>query len=133
MAWPRRNQKDYDAVRSGLAKDIRQRGPAEAERKKEHRALNKPVEVTNEELLGYVNEIFAAPYRLSSYLILKDARTNRYAVKAYYYFVNAYLAHQSGDSSMGKICCLAVDRARYLLRTNRMVKGKRRKRLRKSN
>ncbi len=35
---------------------------------------------------------------------------------AYYNFVNAYHRYEQGDDSFGNICCLAIDRAKELLK-----------------
>jgi len=54
--------------------------------------------------------------RRSSYETLLAAKKHPKAVVAYYQFINAYLLSEEVGGDHGNICCMAIDRARELLR-----------------
>ena len=58
MAFPAKNQQDYDAVKKKIASDLFGDENNKAERKQRHEAFDNPVLVTNEELRLMVDEIF---------------------------------------------------------------------------
>lgn len=118
MAWPTRTQKDYDAVKQGVVRDI-MTGSTKATRKKENEMLAQPIEVSDEELRKFVDDIFAKEYRNSSYNTLIKAKSTTKAIEAYYNFINACNLVQQGDDSYGNICCMSVDRAKELLKRKR--------------
>jgi hypothetical protein len=62
-----------------------------------------------------VDEIFALRFRNASFNTLLQAKKNPKAVVAYYNFVNAYKLSKTEDG-YGNVCCLAVDKAKELLR-----------------
>jgi hypothetical protein len=68
-------------------------------------------------LKTYVNEIIREDLRYSFYNTLLQAKNNKRAIQAYFNFINAYHLYKDGEESYGNICCLAVDRARELLKT----------------
>ena len=115
MASPRRSQKDYDAVKQVIAKDIIA-DSTKATRKKEKEMLARPIEVSDEELRIFVDDIFAKEYRNSSYNALIDAKKTPKAIAAYYNFINAYHLLKQGEDSYSNICCMSVDRAKELLK-----------------
>ena len=115
MASPRHSQKDYDAVKQGIARDF-MADSTKATRKKEKEMLASPIEVSDEELRIFVDEIFAKEYRNSSYNKLIDAKKTPKAIVAYYNFINAYHLVKQGEDSYSNICCLSVDRAKELLK-----------------
>ncbi len=119
MAWPTRSQKDYTALRKGVVKDI-MAGSTKATRKKEKEMLARPIEVKDEELRTFVDEVFAEEYRNSSFNTLIEAKKNSKAIVAYYNFINAYYLIQKGEDAYGNVCCMAVDHAKQLLK----LKGK---------
>ncbi len=106
MAFPARSQKDYDAYKKGL---LRKLGRSVKERKVFNKALNGEVEVSNEDLELYVNDIFRESSRKWAYNLLIKAKYSKSAKMAYYNFVNAYHLYGAGNDSYGNICCLAVD------------------------
>ncbi len=115
MAWPTRSQKDFDAIKQGLVRDI-MADSTKATRKKEKAKLDKIIKVPNEQLRIFVDKIFSKEYRNSSYFILIKAKNNPKAIVAYYNFVNAYHLVEKGEDSYGNICCMAVDSAKMLLK-----------------
>ena len=115
MASPHRSQEDYNAVKTGIARDILYRENRKAERKAYREKLNAEIFVTDEELKGYVDEIFALRFRNASFNTLLQAKKKPKAVVAYYNFVNAYKLSKTEDG-YGNVCCLAVDTAKELLR-----------------
>lgn len=78
--------------------------------------MDKEIEVSDETLKKYVDDIFAKQYRRSSYDTLIMAKKKKAAIKGYYNFINAYHLYENGEQSFGNICCLAVDYAKELLR-----------------
>ena len=119
MAFPARNQQDYDAVKKKIVSDLFEDETEKAERKQQNLLLNNPILVSDEELRLMVDEIFARKYRTSSYSTLVAAKNNPKAIVAYYNFVNAYNLSKP-DDSFANICCLAVESAKSLLRKHRV-------------
>lgn len=95
MASPRHSQEDYDAMKCGVVTNILTRR-SKAERKAEKEKLDKPVEVSNEQLRAFINEIFAEAYRSSSYQTLVKAKKHPNTIVAYYNFINAYYLAKKG-------------------------------------
>lgn len=118
MASPRRSQEDYDAMKNGVVTNILTRR-SKAERKAEKERLDKPVEVSNEQLRAFIKGIFAEEFRSSSYQTLIKAKNHSTAVVAYYNFINAYHLAEKGDDSYSNVCCMAVDWARKLMKQYR--------------
>lgn len=116
MAFPARSQKDYDAYKKGL---LRKLGRSVKERKVFTKALNREVEVSNEDLELYVNDIFRESSRKWAYNLLIKAKSSKNAKMAYYNFVNAYHFYSEGKDSYGNICCMAVDLAKEKLKKKR--------------
>lgn len=119
MAFPARNQQDYDAFKKKIVSDLFEDETEKAERKQQNLLLNNPILVSDEELRLMVDEILAWKYRTSSYSTLVAAKNNPKAIVAYYNFVNAYNLSKP-DDSFANICCLAVDNAKSLLRKYRV-------------
>ncbi len=119
MAFPTKNQQDYDAVKKKIVNDLFGDENKKAERKQLNLMLDKPVLVTDEELRLMVDETFAEKYWTSSYSTLTAAKNNPKTIVAYYNFVNAYNLSKPEDS-FANICCLAVDNAKSLLRKHRV-------------
>lgn len=115
MAMPAKKEEDYKALKSGIVKDLLDRENAKAEKKAFKEKLDNPVEVTDEELRDFVNQLFAPRFRTSSYCTLIAAKSHPKAVIGYYNFVNAYLLSKT-DKGYENICCLAVDKAKSLLK-----------------
>ena len=114
MAWPYKYEKDYLAFKRGEIRRIGRKTKAES--KEYRKKMNKEIEVSDETLRKYVDEIFAEQYRQSSFDALIKAKKKKGAIKAYYNFINAYHLYENGKSSFSNICCLAVDYAKELLR-----------------
>ena len=119
MAFPTKNQQDYDAVKKKIVNDLFGDENKKAERKQLNLMLDKPVLVTDEELRLMVDETIAEKYWTSSYSTLTAAKNNPKTIVAYYNFVNAYNLSKPEDS-FANICCLAVDNAKSLLRKHRV-------------
>lgn len=121
MAWPNHDQKDYNAVKQGIAKYI-MADSTKAKRKEEKKLLDQPIEVSNDELKIYIDEIFAKEYRNFAFRTLVEAKNTPQAKVAYFNFINAYRMVESGKDSYGNICCMTVDYARDLLKTRNKKK-----------
>jgi len=115
MAFPRRSQEDYTALKKGAVKDLMNTDEARARGKEMKEILDKETVVSDEELKRYVDNIIREDLRRSSYNTLIAAKNNPKAISAYYDFVNAYQVYQA-DGSYGNICCLAIDKAKDLLK-----------------
>lgn len=113
-ARPHKNEKDYLAFEKGLLRNLNQTSKKEM---LEYGAeLDKVVNVSDEILRVYVNDIFAKEYRQSSYDILREAKKKKGSIIAYYNFINAYEIYKDGDDSSANTCCMSVDLARELLK-----------------
>lgn len=118
MAFPRKYQQDFNALKQGIVRDIMQRRNREARRERQ-RNLDKEVIVSDDILRSYVDNIIRKDLRTSFYSTLLKAKNNPNAIVAYYNFVNAYQLVEQGEDSYGNICCFAFDRAIKLLKKPR--------------
>lgn len=116
MANPHRSKKDYQAYKKGVLKNLIDKANSRKRRMEYRRKMNKEVTVPDEELKKYVDDIFRKDLRRSSYEILISAKNNSKAIIAYYNFINAYQLMEQGEGSYGNTCCMAVDRAKDLLK-----------------
>lgn len=115
MAWPKKNQKDYTAIKQGIIRSIIDRKNSNASRKAYWEKLNREITVTDEDLKKRVDEIFLEKYRRTACNTLILAKNNPKAIIAYYNFLNAYNDYRNGQDS-GNACCHAVDTAKELLK-----------------
>jgi len=116
MASPAKDEEDFKSYKKGILKNLFDRKNSKQESKEYRQKMNKVVSVPNETLRAYVDEIFRKDLRNSSYYILIEAKRHPRAIIAYYNFINAYNLDQDGEESYGNICCLAIDRAKELLK-----------------
>lgn len=121
MAWPSSDQKDYNAVKQGIVKDI-MADSTKAKRKEEKKMLDKPIEVPDEKLKTFIDEIFAKEYRNFAFRTLVEAKNAPQAKVAYFNFINAYRMVENGKDSFSNICCMSVDYARDLLKKRKTKK-----------
>lgn len=102
MAFPKRSQKYYDAVKSGLAKNLFLY--TKAERKARHEEFKekylKPVSVSEEKLKKMVNKVFAEEFRYKAYMMLLRAQKHPVAFEQYYIFVNAFNLNEHNTAAM---------------------------------
>jgi len=115
MGFPKKNQSDYTAYKQGILKDRFKRTKSQI---KQHsiewsEKYDKVVEVTDEELLEAVNDVFAKEYRESFYNILLRSKRHNVAIIDYYNFINLY---KDGKYSS---CCLVLDSAKDNLRRSK--------------
>ena len=122
MAHPVTSQEDYTAMKHGIVRNIFDRKNAKSEKKKFRDEIDREIIVSDENLRNYIDDIIREDLRTSSYNTLIAAKNSPKAIIAYYNFVNAYHLLQKGDDSLGNICCLSIDRAKALLRTNKRNK-----------
>lgn len=121
MAWPTHSQKDFNAVKQGIVRDI-MAGSTKEKRKQEKKILDKPTEVSDKTLKAFIDEIFAREYRNFAFRTLVEAKNTPRAKVAYYNFINAYHMLESGEESYETICSMSVDLAKDLLKRKRMNK-----------
>ncbi len=124
MAQPTRLQKDYDAWKGGILREL-------FDRKKKDRGsmfekLDIETVISDEALKAYINDIFREDIRAMAFRTFMRAKESETAKRAYYQFINAYQLYREGDDSYGNICCLALDLAEDLLRKENTI-GKNRK------
>lgn len=107
MGDPKRCQEDYDAYKQGILKNHFKK--TKAQQKVDSIAWDKkyrtPAEITDEELLKAVNEVFAQEYREKAYKVLSRAKKHPVAIDDYHIFVNAY---NQGEHN---VCCMTLDSA----------------------
>jgi len=115
MAWPTHSQKDYNALKQGIVRDI-MADSTKAKRKQNKKILDKEIIISDEQLKSYVDNLFAKEFRNSSYLTLIEAKITPQAKVAYYNFVNACRLAENGEESYETVCFLSVDYARDLLK-----------------
>lgn len=118
MATPAKSQKDYTAVKKGIARKFPD--STKAKRKQFIAELDNEIFVDDQVLKTYVNVIIREDLRNSSYNTLIEARNNPKAIKAYFNFINAYQLFEKGKDSYGNICCLAIDSAKQLLKPKKI-------------
>lgn len=116
MASPARSQEDYTALKNGTVRNLIDSKGAKARRKASREKLDKETFVSDEELKNYVDDIIREDLRTSSYNTLLAAKNSPKAINAYYNFVNAYQLYEKGQDSYGNTCCMAIDRAKELLK-----------------
>ncbi len=125
MANPTRSQEDYDAMVMGKLRDLGAR--SDSTRSLDFTRLDRPVEIDDEILKKYIDEIFRRDLRTYAYHIYRRAHNSSTAKKAYYQFINAYELSNGGREGYGNICCLTLDLAEDLLRKENTVRSKRKK------
>ena len=116
MAFPHKNVKDFEAYKENRLRNMLDKHNTRKRREAFRKKLNAPVEVSDETLREYVDDMLRKNIRRSSYELLIKAKNNNQAVTAYYNFVNAYQLTQKGEGSYGNICCAALDVAKRLLK-----------------
>ncbi len=114
MAWPSKYKEDYLSYKRGELRKLGIRN--KAERKEYRKKMDKEIEVSDETLKRYVDDIMAKQYRQSSYDVLIKAKNSKRSITAYYNFINAYQLNENGEGSYGNTCCLAIDWAKELLK-----------------
>ncbi|MEQ9099707.1 MAG: hypothetical protein RIF36_21815 [Imperialibacter sp.] len=122
MAQPDRLQKDYDAWRQGILRDLFDSKRAKEGSKEMSEKLDPEICIPDEQLREYVNDFFREDLRSSAFSTFIRAKNSKTAIKAYYNFVNAYHIYKTGEDSYGNICCLALDSAEALLRKENSIR-----------
>lgn len=116
MAFPYRHKNDFLAYRKGELRNLFDRHNSRKRQSEFKAKYNKEVHVSDEELKRYIDDIMRKDLRNCSFEILCKAKNSKNAIIAYYNFVNAYQLFENGDESSGNICCMAVDRAKELMK-----------------
>ncbi|MEM6525967.1 MAG: hypothetical protein AAF693_19365 [Bacteroidota bacterium] len=125
MASPRRCQKDYDAMKEGILRNLMDSKKLKEGARRQAAKLDPEIIIPDERLREYVDDIFRKDLRDSAYYTFKRAKNSPRAISAYYNFVNAYNLSQKGEHSYGNICCLSLERAETLLREENRLRKKR--------
>lgn len=114
MAWPSQSQKDYNALKQGIVRDILARN-TKAKKKERKKLLDQEIYIPDEQLKTYIEKIFEKGYINSSYYTLLEAKNTARAKVAYFNFINAYRMVENGNESYETICYMSVDYAKKLL------------------
>lgn len=115
MAWPSLDQKDYNAVRQGIVRDILSKN-TKVKKKEQKKLLDQEVYIQDEQLKTYIDKIYEKEFRNSSYYTLIEAKNTPRAKVAYFNFINAYRMVENGKESYETICYMLVDYAKELLK-----------------
>ncbi|WP_397447284.1 hypothetical protein [Polaribacter sp. R77954] len=118
MAFPRRNQKDYTALKQGILRNIISKKNTKKRISKLHQKLDEEIYVTDHILKMYINECFREDLRANAYQLFKRAKNDKKAVISYFNFINAHLLSKK-DSSFSNIAVMSYDLAKRLLRKKR--------------
>ena len=115
MAFPCKRQDHYDAYKQGILSDMFAYTKEEKKQKKIEwdKKYNTPIEITDEELITAINNVFAEEYRSFALRILRQAKHHNIAKKDYYNFVNAYKLDDTTTA------CLSLDGAEDNLRRSK--------------
>ncbi|WP_373056718.1 hypothetical protein [Zunongwangia sp. H14] len=115
-ASPARDIDDFKAYKKGMLSNLIDKHGSRQRLLEFRRKINKVTFVPDQELKRYVDDIMRKDLRNASYQILLEAKKHPRAVIAYYQFINSYQLVEQGEDSYGNICCMAIDRAKELLR-----------------
>jgi hypothetical protein len=115
MAFPCKKQEHYNAYKSGILRDMFSYTKEEKKQRSIEwdKKYNTPIEISDDELIIAVNNIFAEEYRKWALRILRQSKEHNVAIKSYYNFVNAYKLND------GTTACLSVDSAEDNLRKSK--------------
>jgi hypothetical protein len=116
MALPTRKQKDYDALKKGVLRNLFDPKRLKEGAKKQAAKIDPEIYIPDDQLKDYVDDIFREDLRSDALRTFIRAKNSETASKAYFNFVNAYNLYKEGNDSYSNICCLALDRAESLLR-----------------
>ncbi|WP_203293581.1 hypothetical protein [Luteirhabdus pelagi] len=116
IAFPYKDAEDFKAYKENRLRNVLDKHNTRTRRQAFRKKLNAPVEVSDETLRQYVDDMLRKDIRRSSYELLIKAKNNNQAVIAYYNFVNAYQLTKKGEDSYGNICCASLDVAKRLLK-----------------
>lgn len=107
MAFPLKYQQHYDSYKMGELNELfsytkQERKQRDIEWDKKY---NTPIEISDNELIIAINNVFAEEYRNWALRILRQAKNHNIAINDYYNFVNAYKLDDSTTA------CLSTDSA----------------------
>jgi hypothetical protein len=125
MAHPKRTQKDYDAMKKGVLRNLSDPKRLKEGAKKLAAKIDPEIFIPDDQLKEYVDDIFRKDLRSGALRTFISAKNSETAVKAYFNFVNAYNLYKEGDDSYSNICCLTLDSAESLLRKENSTRRKR--------
>jgi len=125
MALPNRIQKDYDAMKKGVLRNLYDPKRLKEGAKKQAAKIDPEIFIPDDQLKEYICDIFRKDLRSSALRTFMRAKNSETTVKAYFNFVNAYNLYKEGDDAYSNICCLALDRAESLLRKENSIRRNR--------
>ncbi|WP_298765494.1 hypothetical protein [uncultured Polaribacter sp.] len=115
MAFPKRNQKDYTALKKGIVRNIIDKKNSRKKSKEFHKKINSEIYITDSLLKIYIEECFCKDVRAKAYQLFIRAKNNKKAVVSYFNFINAHKLSKK-DVSYGNIAAMSFDLAEKLLK-----------------
>lgn len=115
MAFPKRNQKDYTALKKAIVRNIIDKKNSRKKSKEFHKKINSEIYITNSLLKIYIEECFRKDVRAKAYQLFIRAKNNKKAVLSYFNFINAHKLSKE-DVSYGNIAAMSFDLAEKLLK-----------------
>lgn len=109
VAFPLSSQKDYDAVKNGVARNIFDKTKLEREIESENwnKKYHTPISVSEKKLKNMVDDVFAEEYREEAFRMFKRAKNHDVAILDYYTFINSY---NLGETNISAMCYDGVER-----------------------
>jgi len=118
MAFPKRNQKDYSALKKGIVRNIIDKKNSRKRSLEFHKKIDTEIYVTDNLLKKYVDECFHENLRTKAYQTFIRAKNDKKAVVSYFNFINAHLLSKE-YFSYGNIAAMSLDLAEKLLKNTR--------------
>lgn len=126
MAFPKRNQKDYTALKQGIIRNILSKKNTKKQSRTLHHKLDTEIYVADHILKMYINECFREDLRANAYQLFIRAKNDKKAVISYFNFINAHLLSKK-DLSFSNIAVMSYDLAEKLLKKKYKKKKHRKK------
>ncbi len=115
MAFPKKYQKDYTALKKGIVRNIIEQKNSRKRITAFNKKLNAEIFISDNLLQTYVNECFREDLRARAYQVFIRAKNDKKAVVSYFNFINAHQLSKK-ELSYGNIPAMSYDLAEKLLK-----------------
>jgi len=115
MAHPKRNQKDYTALKKGIVRNVIDKRNSRKSSIEFRKKLDAEIFITDELLKVYIDECFRKDLRAKAYQLFISAKNDKKAKIAYFNFINAHQLSKK-EISYGNIAAMSFDYAAQLLK-----------------
>lgn len=115
MAFPKRSQKDYSALKKGIVRNIINKKNSRKRNIEFFKKIDAEIYVTDQLLKKYVDECFHKDLRSKAYQLFIRAKNDKKAVVSYFNFINAYQLSKE-NFSYGNVAAMSYDLAERLLK-----------------